>query len=231
MDHTRHSGIFNIPPYFQVGIVGAGGLGATTALSLTKMGVQLMTVWDDDTISELNIPTQLHPVSDVGEYKVNSLQRTLEMFSDEICYTGVHARITPKLQHISQYAFQRTHYNLFITAVDSITARQEIWQQIHEYNAQIDWLLDMRMGAEEYQHFLVPMSGKHPSIHRYAEMLESIKEGDIPDAPCTAKATFYTSMMAAGHAGKVLRDIVRNEALPHRFIHYIADEQIRYFNL
>lgn len=231
MDHTRHSSIYNIPPYFNVGIVGAGGLGATTALAFTKMGVQLMTVWDDDVVSETNIPTQLHPVAGIGEYKVICLQDTLQAFSDEIVFTGVHARITPKLQHISQYAFQNTHYNLFVTAVDSITARQEIWQQIHEYDAQVDWLLDLRMAAEEYQHFLVPMTGRHPATHRYAEMLQSVKEGDIPEASCTSKATFYTAMTAAGHAGKALRDIVRNEAMPHRLIHYIADEQIRYFNL
>ena len=68
--------------------MGAGGLGAITALALAKMGVVQMTVWDDDQVSPANIPTQLHPVSDIGMYKVDSLQQTLERFSDDILFTG-----------------------------------------------------------------------------------------------------------------------------------------------
>ena len=60
MNHERHVGIYNVPTYFTVGIAGAGGLGAATALTLAKMGVVQMTVWDGDTVSEENIPTQLH---------------------------------------------------------------------------------------------------------------------------------------------------------------------------
>ena len=59
MNHNRHVGIFQVPPHFSVHIVGAGGLGAMTALVLAKMGVRLMTVCDDDIVSEQNIPTQL----------------------------------------------------------------------------------------------------------------------------------------------------------------------------
>jgi hypothetical protein len=230
MNHVRHSNIYNIPGYFQVGLVGAGGIGAMTALVFAKMGVPLLNVWDDDVVSETNIPTQLHPVSDVGNYKVDSLKETLEHFSDEIFFTGVHARITPDLQHISQYAFQNTHYNLFVTAVDSIEARQDIWRQMREYDAKVDWFLDLRMAAQEYQHFLLQMSD-HGAAQRYAEMLFSMCDADLPETPCTEKATFFTASAAAGHAGVVLKDIVRGEAKSHRLVHYIADEGIAKVNL
>jgi molybdopterin/thiamine biosynthesis adenylyltransferase len=230
MNHTRHSGIFTVPPHFHVGIVGAGGLGAMTALILAKMGVVRMTVWDDDEVSEVNIPTQLHPVSDVGEYKVVSLQQTLETFSDEILFEGRAQRISPKETAYSQWAFENTHYGLFITAVDSITARQEIWQELTYYKANIDWFLDMRMAAEEFQHFLFSPSD-HLARANYETMLFSMNENDIPDVPCTEKATFYCASSAAGHAGKILRDIVRGEARPHRLVHFIADENIAVVNL
>jgi hypothetical protein len=230
MNHVRHSNIYSIPGYFQVGLVGAGGIGAMTALVFAKMGVQLMNVWDDDVVSEENLSTQLHAVSDVGEYKVESLRSTLEMFSDEIFFTGINQRITPSLQHISQYAFQRTHYNLFVTAVDSITARQEIWTQMKEYEAQVDWLLDLRMSAMEYQHFLVRMDDQVACRH-YEAMLFSMSDADIPEISCTEKATFFTASASAGHAGVVLKDIVRQEARSHRLVHYIAEEGIARVNL
>lgn len=218
MNHTRHSNIYSIPGYFQVGLVGAGGIGAMTALVFAKMGVQLLNVWDDDVISEENIPTQLHPVSDVGNYKIASLQDTLERFSDEIEFVGIHARITPSLQHISQYAFQRTHYNLFVTAVDSIKARQEIWTQMKEYDARVDWFLDLRMSAQEYQHFLVRIADRE-ARERYEDMLFSMSDADLPEAPCTEKATFFTAAAASEHAGNVLKWIVRGEAQSHRLVH------------
>lgn len=223
MIHTRHSNIFNIPDYFRVGIVGAGGLGATTALAFAKMGVRFMTVWDDDVVSQENIATQLHKWADVDEPKIHGLQHTLELFSDDILFRGVQARIDESSQFLN-------HYHLLVSAVDSITARKHIWNAIYA-GEKPDFYLDLRMSALEYQHFLVDMQDRHPSIHLYAEMLESINEEDVLEVACTERATFFTSMAAAGHAGKVLKDIVRHEAMPHRLIHYIDNEHIRYFNM
>jgi len=230
MDHTRHINIFQVPIHYHVGIIGAGGIGAMTALVLSKMGVVRMTVWDDDVVSQENIATQLHPHSDVGNYKVESLQRTLETFSDEIYFTGIHERIDPKKTYISQWAFEKPRYDLFITAVDSITARQQIWQEMTFYNARTLWFLDMRMSAEQYQHFLVDMSDDG-AVKRYEDLLFSVNEADVPDVPCTEKATFYTSSMSAGHAGRVLRNILRNEAKSERLVHYIPEAQIATFHV
>ena len=57
-------------------------------------------------------------------------------------------------------------------------------------------------------------------------MLMSLDDSLIPEVPCTRKATFFTASTAAGHAGKVLRDIVRGEAVSHRLVHYIAPEDL-----
>ena len=221
MDHTRHSNIYTVPPYFSVGIAGAGGLGAMTALVLAKMGVRLMTIWDDDIVSATNIPTQLHPVSDVGMPKVYSLAETLEHFSDEIVPNAFNCRI--ELGHAFQDPF-----NLFIAAVDSITARKDIWSAVA--NSQVDFYLDIRMAAEELQLFLVKMHDLG-AVERYHELLFRLQEGDVPELTCTAKSTFYTAAIASGHAGKILRDIVRREANSHRLVHYIPQNHLRVFDL
>jgi hypothetical protein len=84
MDHTRHQNIYNIPTGFSVAIIGAGGIGAITALTLAKMGVQNMVLFDDDIVGEENIATQLHKVSDVGKLKVEALGFALQEYSDDI---------------------------------------------------------------------------------------------------------------------------------------------------
>ena len=221
MDHVRHMGLFNVPSYFTVGLVGAGGIGALTALNLAKMGVRQLTVWDADTVSPENIATQLHPVSGVGKLKTEVLVETLETFSDEILVEPVAQRLGPGMD--LPYPF-----DLFISAVDSITARQDIWSVVT--SSRVDWYLDLRMSALEYQHFLVAMHDPG-AVERYHTMLMSIKEDDVPEEVCTEKATFFTASAAAAHAGKVLYDILLDKATSHRLIHYIADEQIASFRI
>jgi molybdopterin/thiamine biosynthesis adenylyltransferase len=220
MNHERHLNIYQVPVHFRVGLVGAGGIGAMAALVLSKMGIVQLTVWDDDVISETNIPTQLHSHQDVGEYKVNSLQRTLEAFSDEIFFTGIPQRIDPHQTWVSQNAFQEQHYDLFITAVDSITARHQIWQELTYYKADINWFIDARMAAEKFDMFVLKMSDQG-ARERYENLLFGISDSDVPDLNCTEKATFHCASAAAANIGAILRNILRNEQTSERVIQYI----------
>jgi molybdopterin/thiamine biosynthesis adenylyltransferase len=219
VDHTRHLAVYHVPTHFSVGIIGAGGIGATSALVLAKMGVIQLTVWDDDLVGEVNIATQLHKWSEIEQPKVFSLQRTLEEFSDEILFTPMQERIT------ETSAFP--HFNLLISAVDSITARKLIWDAIYR-GEKPRWYLDARMSAEEFQMFVLDMSNKR-AIHSYATMLESISEDDIPEVPCTEKATFHCSAAAAMNIGATLRNILRNEQASERVVHYIPQFVIHRF--
>jgi hypothetical protein len=221
MNHVRHSNIFNVPPYYNVALVGVGGLGATTALVLAKMGVQQMSIWDGDTVSETNIPTQLHPVSDVGKEKVYSLAETLEHFSDEIQLRAYPERITEEKDF--------NEFHLVIAAVDSIQARKDIW--IATTNSpHVDWFLDMRMAAREFQMFLVDMHDS-AAVEAYHGMLFSLDDSMILELRCTEKATFFTASLAAGHAGNALCNIVRREACSHRLVHYITENRLLTFGL
>jgi hypothetical protein len=184
------------------------------------MGVRVMQVWDDDEVDVLNIPTQLHKVSDVGYLKACALGRTLEQFSDELTFL-------PAPERVRGTTVLRSR--LIISAVDSITARQEIWDALFNEQSNWEWFLDCRMGALEYQHFLVPNEELQQT--RYWSMLSQLTEENVPDVPCTEKATFFTAMTAAGHAGKVLYDIVRGEAHPHRLVHNIPNNWLQTFGL
>lgn len=221
MDHTRHSNIFFVPPYFKVGVIGAGGLGATTALALAKMGVCEMTLWDGDTVGEENIATQLHKWSDIGVPKVFALQRTLEEFSDEINLVSTPERIE------ETSVFQ--HLNLLISAVDSITARQAIWLAIKNGPSPSAYI-DCRMSAEQYQHFALLLNDLK-AVDNYENMLMNLSETDVPNEVCTMKSTFYTAMLAAGHVGTAFRNLLRGEMYSHRLVHYIPQNTLSVFNI
>lgn len=221
MNHVRHENIFNIPASFSVTLIGAGGIGATTALTLAKMGVQTMVVYDDDTVGDENLPTQLHRISDVGLPKVSSLEGVLREFSDELSFH-------PRPIRVTEYETIRS--SLVISAVDSISARQAIWRALMDNDSSAFWYLDARMASEEYQHFLINFDDAN-AVVAYEGKLMAMDENSAPDLPCTAKATFFTAMIAAGHIGTQVRNIVRGEARSHRLVHIIPNNFLQTFNI
>lgn len=221
MNHTRHEGIFNIPAGFSVTLIGAGGIGATTALTLAKMGVQTMVFYDDDLISDVNLPTQLHCISDVGDSKVLALGRTLALYTDELDFY-------PRPVRLSQYDTIRS--TLVISAVDSISARQAIWKALNDNDSSWQWYIDGRMAAEELQLFVVCRDDPD-AMSRYEAHLMGMDESSAEELPCTMKATFFTSLLAAGSIGAQVRNMVRGEAKSQRLVHVIPDNWLETFNI
>jgi hypothetical protein len=73
------------------------------------------------------------------------------------------------------------------------------------------------MGAEVFQ--LYTVDTVDPGW--YIDHLNTLNEDDIPEAPCTAKATIYTAFIAAGHIAHQVKRIVMSQPLPKVLIHDI----------
>ena len=220
MNHVRHMNIYTVPAGFSVTLIGAGGIGAAVALALAKIGVRTLQVFDDDTVSDENLATQLHEVSENGNFKVDALQRMLEKFSDDIY-------VMPRPFRVD--ALSELRSSLVISAVDNITARHAIWDALNNTGSSWDWYLDCRMGAENFDAFLVP---REPlQMTRYWNLLSKLTDDNVADLPCTAKSTFYCALMSAGHVGSIVRDIVRAEAHPMRLVHDIPNHFLQTFPL
>jgi len=195
MDHTRHIGIFNASN-LSVSLVGAGGIGAMAALMLAKMGIPHLTVYDGDTVAPENMSTQLHRLGTEDEPKVEALQKTLTLFSDDTSIYPAYRRITNNDELFGQ---------VVISAVDSIKARKDIWAAV--IRGSVGWYIDARMSAEEYQMYVIDMENPE-KVAKYDAMISQEDDSKIPDIPCTQKATFYCAAMAAAHIGATVRKIV-----------------------
>jgi len=210
MNFMRQMGI--LPPMnmnVSVGLIGAGGIGAATAIALAKMGIKWLEVYDFDTIEDVNIPNQLLRVSDIGKPKVASLMSLIKQLSDT---QGVMHRT--KIEANTSLDFQ----HIYITTVDSIEARKEIWENI-QANVRCNWYLDARMGAELFQLYTIDMTN-----HAwYARNLADLTDDNVPDEPCTAKATIYTAFFAAGHIAHAVKRILMNEEQPKLLQHDIKN--------
>ena len=183
MDHTRHSEIYNLSR-MGVTLIGAGGIGAATGLTVAKMGISWIAIYDNDQVDEVNIPTQFHKLSDIGMDKAEALMHTICEFTDMS-----YEMVNPFVQTVDENT--TLSGAVIISAVDSIKARQGIWQAVRK--SMCKYYLDARMSAQEFHLYAVDMKDEL-MVRDYDFLINSESDQDIPDAPCTAKATIFTAM-------------------------------------
>lgn len=201
IDHTRHSGIFNANGV-SVTLIGAGGIGAITGITLAKMGVPYIHIYDDDLVDLVNIATQFHKVSDIGTPKAVALAGAIYEY----------AHIEPPTSQVRADAKTVFETQYVISAVDSIAARKEIWEAVKLSKPR--YYLDARMGAEQFQLYTIPLADED-KVNMYDELMQRSSDDLIPDAPCTSKATIYTANIAAGFIGRAVRMLITRKPVEY----------------
>ena len=221
IDHTRHSGIFNAVDT-EVVLIGAGGIGAITAITLGKMGVGRLDIFDDDTVDEVNLATQFHRLSDVGLFKAITVAQIVDSFAG----FGVASHSISRFDedHVPPPA------DIYISAVDSIKSRQGIWKAIDTFidiENKYQWYLDARMGAEIFELYVVNLAKRN----WYRSQIDGQNDDDFLELPCTSKATIYTACIAAGHIGAAVRRIITGQQDAGFLTHNILDNQISFLEI
>lgn len=213
MDHTRHIDLYDMHRA-SVALVGAGGIGATTGIALSKMGVGELVLYDMDIVGTENLATQLHRLSDVGKSKVVSLMDAIHEYGNDTMVDFNYHRVTEEEIFYSKYV---------IAAVDSIQTRKDIWKSVSRPASQTvfsRYYIDARMSAEEFHMYVVDLHSNEDR-KRYAEMIEQESDENVPEIPCTMKATIYTAFMAAGHICNAVKKLEMGEKHPFAVIHNI----------
>lgn len=207
-----------LPPtamdFLSVSIIGTGGIGAGTALALGKLGIRQLYFYDPDDVEDVNIPTQLLGVSDIGKSKVASLIGVLQHMT-EASGVGTKKRIGPT---------DTLPGKIIISALDSLGARQTVWPAV--VASAPEWYIDARMGAQMFQLFCVDMKSvgdAMPTNNWYENYLMGLQDGDVEDEPCTARATIYTAFLAAGHIAHQVKLIAMEQRMPKMLVHDIKN--------
>ena len=212
MNHERHAELFNCSD-LSITLIGAGGIGALTAVMIGKMGVPLLTIIDNDAVDPINLATQFHRISDVGRLKVDAVGTMVNEFSDDTSVSTIFSKVD---------RFFPLRDQIIISAVDSISSRQEIWAAVQD---NCMWYLDARMGAEIFQLHCIDMRAGN-SATWYNNLLAQQSDETMPEAPCTMKATQYTSLFASGHILNALKRISLGQTPPRYLSHNIPTDYI-----
>lgn len=187
-------------------IIGAGAIGGTLALVLSKMGFMNLTLYDDDKVEKHNIDNQLYGPMHVGRHKVDAMSDIcLELADVEVF--GMQFRCEGKSSRGAVHAD-----SIVVVAVDSMYSRMSIWEGLKDYK--FGWLIDPRMGAEQLQIYTC-----NPNLYPEQQWYQTtlFEDKDASPEKCTAKSIMYTPFIAAGFVAHQIKRIVMNEPIK-RFI-------------
>lgn len=154
-------------------IVGCGGIGSFTAFALAKLGVQRLELVDHDVVDEHNVPNQLYEPQDVSASKVEALAHRIWMSTHND--VQVH-------EHLLQEGVPLN--DVVVSALDSMSARVDLWQQVR-YKARCQLFLDARLGGEHVVLYAVNPASPD-DVAGYERTLYS--DDEASELPCTGRS-------------------------------------------
>ena len=190
--YIRQEGLVDSRIFTQpIMVIGAGGIGSFTVLTLAKMGFENITVFDMDVVDEENLGSQFYRTEDIGKFKVMALSDIVDAFAD--------IRIKPFVQIWTAQEFQLS--GVVVMAVDSMTVRKEIYGAVKR-NGNVPLVVDGRMGGNQAEIYTFH-NNNVPMKKAYENTLWS--EGEASMTPCTEKAVMYNVLTIASFIANNIR--------------------------
>ena len=213
--YARQEGIIapDVLSRAKISIIGVGSAGSFITLALAKLGVRSIEVFDNDIVSDTNIPAQFYRIKDIGKPKVVALQELVKEFED-----------VDIVAHNERYNGQELG-GIVISAVDSLSARVFIWSQIKEMGlAHLpgregpSHYVDTRMGGLTFRIYPVCLFNE-PSYARYDKIVMNPKAKDnLMKIRCTERSIVFNILVLAGITADIVVKILKEEPVPSQVI-------------
>jgi len=181
----------------KIAIVGSGSVGSFTALSLSKLGMSNMEIYDDDKIEDHNIPNQFFRLDQIGKPKVEALKEIIKAFS------GYELTVYPrKFGEIDQPIAE-----VVIVATDSMESRKLVWDKC-KMNINVKFFIDCRMGGEALKVYTIRPCDTD-EVEFYEKTLHS--DGKSSELPCSAQTIIYNILVISGLATNQVKKVLTND--------------------
>lgn len=178
-DFSDQAEIFDPSSFDEpVTIIGCGGIGSSTIPTLASMGIKKFVLYDDDVVEPRNVASQLiYRPRDIGRFKADVCKEYIEEYNS-IADVEVRKRKFTANDEIDT--------SVVISAVDSMTARKEIWQAVKENKYTVQLLLDGRIGGQHSSLFAVD-----PLQSDWYEKNWLFSNEEASPLPCSRRAIIY----------------------------------------
>lgn len=140
LNTSRHQEVFSADVFGdrRIDVIGAGASGSRVVLSLAKLGLQNIHVWDFDVVEAHNVPNQAYGIKDVGAKKVSALAALV------LAQTGI--TITP---HDERVDGSQTLADVVFLLTDTMSSRKQIWDKAIKYKKRTALMIETRMGSDQ----------------------------------------------------------------------------------
>lgn len=163
-------------------MIGCGGIGSLSGLTLCKMGLPHIILYDDDGVEPHNLPNQFYRKKDLGKFKVEALQEIIEEFTD--------TKVTAYNKKYLDHKLAKT----VVVGTDSMASRKLVWEQFKK-QPQCKNYIEARMGAEVARLYVIRKKGNSVSEGDRIFYEETLYSDDKAEqAPCTERAIIYNVM-------------------------------------
>jgi len=138
IESIRHYNIFS-PLKFsnnRVDVIGAGAIGSKVIMSLAKLGIENLHVWDFDKVEDHNLANQVYYFEDIGKFKADAIAK--------------HVKVATKLDitvHNKPVVDQELGHTVFL-CIDTMSGRKEIFDNCLKYKLTTKQVVETRMGAD-----------------------------------------------------------------------------------
>ena len=177
-------------------IVGCGAIGSSVATQLARLGGNKFYLYDFDKVGIENVGVSQYVNEDINKNKVTALRQHLWDISTNISI-GISV---DKFKY-----YEGTKDDILVLGLDSMSARMEIVKIITKCPDKPLFVIDGRMGAEQYQQYIYD----NITVKKYEKDWYSDEDSD-PE-PCTRKATSYCSNMSGSFISNSIKNIVMKQ--------------------
>lgn len=170
MNYDRHIDIFD-PALFdeRVDVVGCGAVGSRIAISLAKLGIRKLHLWDFDTVEAHNVANQTFGIRDVGKLKVDALEEQIKYL------TGSFVE-----KHPVPATGKDTFGDVVFIVTDTMSSRRDVYSSVRK---RAKLVIECRMATASLRVYSII-----PRIHN-KEYLDSYYDDDENDIDACDRVT------------------------------------------
>lgn len=174
-------------------IVGAWGIGSTTAYALAQMGFQFITVVDFDEVELHNTASQFYRQDQLGVMKVEALKQNIKDFTG-VEITAICDKFKPEMTK---------GMDIVIMGVDVMEIRKQIAEACGMW---VTRFIDCRMqgSAFEIHNFI-------PELELDMYMKTRFPDSEASQVKCTEKSISYNCLAIAAVIARICKGIARWE--------------------
>ena len=177
-------------------MVGLGNTGSHAALTIARLGVRQLTLFDPDRVESHNLSSQAYGWEDVGEHKAIAIGRKIHEISENIVINQIPDKFTGQ-----EY---NSRESIVVIAVDTMKERKKIYEEmkvVRSYRGGPLLLIDARIGGPQLE------------VYSFTDLDEWAKTfSDNPSQdPCGGRYICYVSVVVGGLIANQVKKFLKGE--------------------